>query len=78
MKHLDFDDTWYGHHGATVHFVIALCNLPPSIILDPTGYGTHPTFENRDSFPGIKRPGRDVYRPPPSSAEVKERAELDV
>ena len=30
------------------------------------------------SFPGIKRPGRGVDRPPPSSAEVKERVELYV
>ena len=28
------------------------------------------------SFPGIKRPGRDVDHPPPSSVEVKERVEL--
>jgi len=28
------------------------------------------------SFPGIKLPGRDVDRPPPSSAEFKERVEL--
>ena len=28
------------------------------------------------SFPGIKRPGRGVDHPPPSSAEVKERVEL--
>jgi len=28
------------------------------------------------SFPGLKRPGRDVDHPPPSSAEVKERVEL--
>ena len=27
-------------------------------------------------FPGVKRPGRDVDRPPLSSAEVKERVEL--
>jgi len=26
--------------------------------------------------PGVKRPGRDVDHPPPSSAEVKERVEL--
>jgi hypothetical protein len=25
------------------------------------------------SFPEVKRPGRDVHHPPPSSAEVKER-----
>ena len=28
------------------------------------------------SFPGIKRPGRGVNHPPPSSTEVKERVEL--
>jgi len=27
-------------------------------------------------FPGVKRPGRGVDHPPPSSAEVKERVEL--
>jgi hypothetical protein len=27
-------------------------------------------------FPGVKRPGRGVNHPPPSSAEVKERVEL--
>jgi hypothetical protein len=30
----------------------------------------------RVSLPGIKRPGRDVEHPPPSSAEIKERAQL--
>jgi hypothetical protein len=29
-----------------------------------------------DRFPGVKRPGRGVDHPPPSSAEVKERVEL--
>ena len=29
-----------------------------------------------DVFPGLKRPGRGVDHPPPSSAEVKERVEL--
>ena len=28
------------------------------------------------SFPGVKRPGRGVDHPPPSSAKVKERVEL--
>jgi len=28
------------------------------------------------SFPGVKRPGRGVDHPPPSSAGVKERVEL--
>jgi len=27
-------------------------------------------------FPGVKRPGRGLDHPPPSSAEVKERIEL--
>jgi hypothetical protein len=30
----------------------------------------------RVSFPGVKRPGRDVNHPPPSSADVKETVEL--
>jgi hypothetical protein len=30
----------------------------------------------RDSFPGVKRPGRGVDHPPSSSARVKERVEL--
>ena len=29
-------------------------------------------------FPGVKRPGRGVDHPLPSSAEVKERAELQL
>jgi hypothetical protein len=32
----------------------------------------------RVSFPGVKRPGRGVDHPPPSSARVKERVELYV
>jgi len=39
---------------------------PPSLLYN--GY--------RVSFPGVKRPGRGVDHPPPSSAEVKERVEL--
>jgi hypothetical protein len=39
---------------------------PPSLLYD--GY---PVF-----FPGVKRPGRDVNHPLPSSAEVKERVQL--
>ena len=38
---------------------------PPSLLYN--GY--------RVSFPGVKRPGRGVNHPPPSSAEVKERVE---
>jgi hypothetical protein len=39
---------------------------PPSLLYN--GYWVY--------FPGVKRPGRGVDRPPPSSAEVKERVEL--
>ena len=39
---------------------------PPSVLYN--GYQV--------SFPGVKRPGRGVNYPPPSSAEVKERVEL--
>jgi hypothetical protein len=43
-----------------------------------TGPGAHPASYTMctGSFPGVKRPGRDVDHPPPSSAEVKERVEL--
>ena len=39
---------------------------PPSLLYN----------EYRVSFPGVKRPGRGVDHPPPSSAEVKEKVEL--
>jgi hypothetical protein len=43
-----------------------------------TGPGAHPASctMGTGSFPGVRRPGREVYHPPPSSAEVKERVEL--
>ena len=43
-----------------------------------TGPGAHPASckMGTESFPGIKRPGRGVGHPLPSSAEVKERVEL--
>jgi hypothetical protein len=43
-----------------------------------TGPGAHPDSYTMDtgSFQWVKRPGRDVEHPPPSSAEVKERVEL--
>ena len=43
------------------------------------GLGAHPAsyiMGTGVSFPGVKRPGRGVDNPPPSSAEVKERVEL--
>jgi len=43
-----------------------------------TGPGAHPASYTMGtgSFPEVKRPGRGVNHPPPSSAEVKERIEL--
>jgi len=43
-----------------------------------SGPGAHPAFctVGTGSFPGVKRLGRGVDHPPPSSAEVKERVEL--
>ena len=38
---------------------------------------TRPQYTNgTESFSGVKRPGRGVDHPPPSSAEVKERVEI--
>ena len=43
-----------------------------------TGPGAHPASYAMDteSFPEVKRPGRGVNNPSPSTAEVKERVEL--
>jgi hypothetical protein len=43
-----------------------------------TGLGAHPASYTMGtgSLPGVKRPGRGVDHPPPSSAEVKESVEL--
>ena len=42
-----------------------------------TGPGAHPTYTmGTGSFPEVKRPGRDVDYPSPSSAEVEGRVEL--
>jgi len=43
-----------------------------------TGPGTHPASYTMGtgSFPGVKRSGRGVDHPPPSSAEVNERVKL--
>ena len=45
---------------------------------DETGPGVNPTsyIMGTGTFPGVKRPGRGVDHPPPSSAEVKEIVEL--
>jgi hypothetical protein len=45
-----------------------------------TGPETHPASctKGTGSCPGVKRPGRDVEHPTPSSAEVKERVGLNL
>jgi hypothetical protein len=37
-----------------------------------TDSGAHPALYSMDSFPGVKRPGRQVYHSPPASTEVKD------
>jgi hypothetical protein len=52
-----------------------VCDLARFSAPVQTGPGAHPascTMGN-ESFPGVKRQGRGVDHPPPSSAEVKER-----
>jgi len=43
-----------------------------------TGPGENPapSTMGSGSFPGVRLPGRGVYHPPASTAEVKERAQL--
>jgi len=43
-----------------------------------TGRGAHPATYTMGtgSLPGVKRPGRAVDQPPPSTAEVKKRVQL--
>jgi len=43
-----------------------------------TSPGAHPAFSTMGtgSSPGVKRQGRGVHHPPPSSAEVEGRVEL--
>ena len=43
-----------------------------------TGLGAHPASctMGTGSLPGVKRPGRGVDHPPPSSAQVKERVDI--
>jgi hypothetical protein len=41
-----------------------------------TGFEAHPASYAMSTFSGVKRPGRDVYYTPLSSAEVNERVEL--
>ena len=47
---------------------------------DQTGPAAHPASYTMGtgSFPWVKGPGRGVDHPPPSSAEVKERVELNL
>ena len=48
--------------------------------LGQTGPGDHPlsSIMGTESFPGVKRPRRDVDQPPPTSAKSEERAQLSL
>jgi hypothetical protein len=45
-----------------------------------TGPGAHPASYTMGTgcYPEVKRPGRGVEHPPPSSVEVKERVEPEI
>jgi len=60
----------YGLDGSGVEFLLGARFFVPV----HTGPAAHVASCTMD--PGVKRPGRDVYHPPLSSAEVKERVEL--
>jgi len=47
-------------------------------VIVQTGPGAHPASYTVGavSFPGVRRTGRGIDHPPPSSADVKERVEL--
>ena len=66
--------TRYGPHGTSIesHWGTEIFCTHPDFP------GPHPASYTRStgSFPGIKRPGRDVVHPTPSSTEVKTRVEL--
>ena len=51
---------------------IPVTERPQTLALDCWGTG----IGQRKDCPGVKRSGRGVNHPPPSSAEVKERVEL--
>jgi hypothetical protein len=55
-----------------------LCDLARFSAPVQNGPGAHPASYTmcNGSCPGVKWPGRGVDHPPPSSAEVKEKAEL--
>jgi hypothetical protein len=66
-----FDLLWAGRSG--VRNPVGTRHSAPIRI----GSGAHPASSTlgTGSFSGVKRPGRGVDHPPPSSAEVKERVE---
>jgi hypothetical protein len=52
------------------------CKCPVSRFLPGRAKDLSAPLMGTGSFLGVKRPGRGVDHPPPSSAEVKERVEL--
>jgi hypothetical protein len=52
------------------------CQLPENIFPHCHCCNNFTLYTFIFTFPGVKRPGRDIDHPTPYSAEVKERAEL--
>jgi len=67
--------TRYGMDGPGIESRWGEARFPALVQTSP---GAHPTcyMMGNGSFPGVKRPGRGVYYPPPSSDEVKEIVDL--
>ena len=64
--------------GIATRYVLAGFRVPVGVRFsapDRTGSGANPASYTMGtgSSPGVKRPGRGIHHPPPSTAEVKER-----
>jgi hypothetical protein len=71
-------DIALGDRGSRVRFLAEAGNFSLHHRVQK-GSGAHPAsypMGTRRSFPGTKRPGREAYHSPPSSAEVKYCVEL--
>jgi hypothetical protein len=69
------DYSEYLRAGRSGDRIPAGAKFPALVQTGPEGYPASCKMGSR-SFPGVKRPGRGVDHPPPSSAVVKEIVEL--
>jgi len=72
---------WDSTVGIAAHYRLDGLGIPLGMRFSAsvqTGPRAHPASctMGTGSFPGVKRPGRGIDHPPPSSAKVKERVEL--